>query len=221
MAGGAEAQKKEGKILRGELGAVLEDAQAILSLDAGEVIVPRMLGNEIFDGGQHSVPWAAFVDGVEVNAVGAFGVGQLAAASNDAFALVFLAELGGNGLRLVIHIAAAVGTADVVEEDHSAGRQQVPLADEAQFVRDGIPVVIAINEDAIKGDVQMREGIEAVVLENRYAWVAGVFLNQIGIEAGVEDGVGDVGQREEFIGAEAGAGANFAEAFPTALSCEG
>jgi hypothetical protein len=141
-------------------------------------------------------------------------------AGEDAFAFEGLTEFLRNGFGLVVHIAAAVGEAYVVEKNHAAGSNEVVLADEAELMPDGVPVVIAVEEDAVEGAADEGEGVEADGFVDGDAGVGGVFEGEVGVEAGIDDGVGEVGELEESVGGEAVAGADFAEAGPAVLAGE-
>jgi hypothetical protein len=93
--------------------------------------------------------------------------------------------------------------------------------DQAQFVEDGVPIVIAVDEQAVKGRSRAQklggcERVEAVHAQDRHAAIRTIFFRKVFVETGIDNGVRGKGQLEEFVGGLAVAGAYFADRFPAA-----
>jgi hypothetical protein len=105
-----------------------------------------------------------------------------------------------------------------MEEDHYSSPQQAPLPDQAQFIEQGVPLVISIDKDTVIGVLQTREGIKAVALFDRDSCVFSVLECKVGIEAGVNDCTGDIWQLQDFICGEAKTRSYLAKPLPTTFS---
>ena len=102
-----------------------------------------------------------------------------------------------------------------MQEDHAAAIEKIAAPDPAELMVDSVPVVIAIDQDAIELPVEPRENVQTVRLVNRDILVAGVLGHQILIEAGVDDRVGNIPQRQDAIRGEPAARADLAKGFPS------
>ncbi len=117
----AAVQPGEG---RGEVGLrrqpllLHDDGQAEVDRDDQHAERPRVLGDEVLEGGHHPVAGPALRLGIPVVRVEALAGVQPFHARVDAGLGVGLAELGGDPLGGVVEVAPPVGPQDVVEDEH-------------------------------------------------------------------------------------------------------
>ena len=122
-----------------------------------------MLSDEVVDGGHHPVAGSALLDRVAHGGVHAPALLQALEPGSHAAPLPRLAELLRHLLRVVVEVAATVGPADVVHEQHGQRLGGLPChrREHLELVVHGEPVVVAVDERS----VHRREGGEHVVAE--------------------------------------------------------
>ena len=126
--------------------------------DAAERAI--VFADEVVERGHHAVARTALVLCVVQLGVHPSAAQQLGAAALHALLLVRLAELGRDLRGLVVEVATPVGPADVVQDEQRQRLTRRPggLAQHAELVVDGVPVVVAVDE----GDVECAAPIEHV-----------------------------------------------------------
>ena len=112
--------------------------------------------------------------------VQAAGLSQGVSAADHALLRVWMPKFRGNGFRLVVQVAAAIGPIDIVKEDESSRPHQSAFSNEMQLVKDGIPVVIAIDQDAVESRCRAdglagRKRVKAVALDDLDPGIAAYF----------------------------------------------
>jgi hypothetical protein len=184
-----DANGRERAIFSGIAAAGLKDSKAVLDSNPAKPIVGGMLCDKVFDGGEHAVARTALVGRIAELRVPASGINEGAPSAENAFALKRKTMPGGDSFRLIVHIAPAIGPLDVVEEDHASGAEQTSFPDHVQLVEDRVPVMVSVDEETIVRSLQFRKRLKAEVAEDGDALIASVLGSQVGVEAGVDDGM--------------------------------
>ncbi len=112
-----------------------------------------MLGEEVVQGRHHAVAGSTAVDCVvELGVDPSLGEDAVVAWS-DPGTCVRMAVFVGDLRRLVVQIPVPVGPADIVEHEHGHHSVRPPrsAAELAQFVHDGVPVVVAVDQRDVEG----------------------------------------------------------------------
>ncbi len=74
-----------------------------------------------------------------------------------------------------------------MEEDRAAGFQKFAFPDESQFVVDRVPVVIAVDENAIELFGERGEDVVAQSLQNFDAAAVVMLGEEVCVETGIDD----------------------------------
>ena len=123
---------------------------------------PRRLvsGDEVLERGEHAVSLTALADGIGEAGIQAAVRAQSGIARRQPLARIRLAELLGDAVRRVVEVAAAVGPADVVEDEDRHWRAGLAGGgrEHLELVVDRVPVVVAVDQRRVHRR-QLREHV--------------------------------------------------------------
>ena len=142
-----------------------QHAEPLEARDQHDLVGSGSLLQEVLDRGQHAVPGAALMCRVVHVRIEAAGGEELGLVQVHPLLQERLPKFRGDCGGVVVEIPATVRPTDVVQEDEGKGVPVLPRGsgDELQLVGDGVPVVVAIDEDRVRG-ADLRQGVEAALL---------------------------------------------------------